>query len=222
MKIKDFKNKKCLITGAASGIGRSTAIAMANLGAHLFLTDISKKQLEEVVSLIKKSGGTVSYWSAFDIAVYKKVKKFSEKIHKEFGPMDIVMNIAGIARWGTVERFSHEHWEKVINVNLMGPIHIIESFMPRMVNAGKGGHLVNVSSTAGLFGYPWHAAYSGSKGGLNGVSEVLRYDLMKHNIGVTLVCPGGVDTPLKHTVQVIGINQDHEDFKKLLDRFGAR
>src|SRR3990170_101246 len=112
MKIKDFKNKKCLITGAASGIGRSTAIAMANLGAHLFLTDISKKQLEEVVSLIKKSGGTVSYWSAFDIAVYKKVKKFSEKIHKEFGPMDIVMNIAGIARWGTVERFSHEHWEK--------------------------------------------------------------------------------------------------------------
>jgi NADP-dependent 3-hydroxy acid dehydrogenase YdfG len=219
MKITDFKNKKCFITGAASGIGRATAAAMAKLGAELFLTDINIKQLEEVVSEIKKIGGKVSLWNAFDISDYEKVKKFSEKIHEAFGSMDIVMNIAGIAIWGTVETLRHEHWEKVMNVNLMGPIYVIECFVPQMIKARRGGHLVNVTSTAGLFGYPWHAAYSGSKAGLNGVSEVLRYDLMQHDIGVTVICPGAVATNLRYTAEVYGINMMQEEAKKMLDRF---
>jgi NADP-dependent 3-hydroxy acid dehydrogenase YdfG len=222
MRITDFKNKKCFITGAASGIGMATAAAMANLGADLFLTDINMKQLEEVVSVIKKIGGNVSLWNAFDISNYEEVKKFSEKIHKDFGSMDIVMNIAGIAIWGTVDRLRHEHWEKVIKVNLMGPIYVIECFIPQMIKARKGGHLVNVTSTAGLFGYPWHAAYSGSKAGLNGISEVLRYDLMQHDIGVTIICPGAVATPLRNTVEIYGLNRNHEDVKKWLDEFSKR
>jgi NADP-dependent 3-hydroxy acid dehydrogenase YdfG len=219
MKKSDFKNKKCFITGAASGIGRATAAAMANLGADLFLTDINIKQLEEIVSEIKKIGGKVTLWDAFDISNYEEVKKFSDKIHKNFGSMDIVMNIAGIAIWGTVETLRHEHWEKVMKVNLMGPIYVIECFMPQMVKARRGGHLVNLTSTAGLFGYPWHAAYSGSKAGLNGVSEVLRYDLMRHGIGVSVICPGAVATNLRYTAEVYGINMKHEEAKKFLDRF---
>jgi NADP-dependent 3-hydroxy acid dehydrogenase YdfG len=219
MRITDFNNIKCFITGAGSGIGRATAVTMANLGADLFLTDINIKHLEEVVSMIKKTGGNVSQWSAFDISDYEKVKKFSEKIQKEFGSMDIVMNIAGIAIWGTVDRLRHEHWEKVMKVNLMGPIYVIECFVPQMIKARKGGHLVNVTSTAGLFGYPWHSAYSGSKAGLNGISEVLRYDLMQHDIGVTIICPGAVATPMRNTVEIYGINRNHEDVKKWLDRF---
>ena len=77
---------------------------------------------------------------------------------------------------------------------LMGPIHIIECFVPQMVRRGEGGHLVNVSSAAGLLALPWHAAYSASKFGIRGVSEVLRMDLRRHNIGVSVVCPGGVAT----------------------------
>ena len=219
MKMKDFSGKKCFITGAASGIGRATAIMMAKLGAQLFLTDINNKLLDEVVFLIKKDGGNVASWAALDVSIFEEVKKFSDKIQKEFGAMDIVMNIAGIAIWGTVERFQHNDWVKVIDVNLKGPIHIIECFIPPMVHARRGGHLVNVSSTAGLFGYPWHAAYSGSKAGLSGISEVLRYDLMQHNIGVTLVCPGAVDTPIKNTMEIVGINKDHEDVKKMQARF---
>jgi NADP-dependent 3-hydroxy acid dehydrogenase YdfG len=219
MRIKDFKGKKCFITGAASGIGKATAAAMANLGAELFLTDINAKHLDEVATEIKKTGGKVSLWHAFDISNYEEVKKFSERIHSEFGSMDIVMNIAGIAIWGTVDRLRHEHWVKVMNVNLMGPIYVMESFLPEMIKARRGGHLVNVTSTAGLFGYPWHAAYSGSKAGLNGVSEVLRYDLMQHGIGVTVICPGAVATNLRYTVEVYGINMKHEEAKKFLDRF---
>ena len=84
----------------------------------------------------------------------------------------------------------------MIDINLMGPIHVIETFVPPMVAAGRGGHLVNVSSAAGLVALPWHAAYSASKYGLRGLSEVLRFDLARHRIGVSVVVPGAVKTPL--------------------------
>ena len=80
----------------------------------------------------------------------------------------------------------------MVDINLMGPIHVIEGFLPPMVAAGRGGHLVNVSSAAGLVALPWHAAYSASKYGLRGLSEVLRFDLARHRIGVSVVVPGAV------------------------------
>ena len=91
----------------------------------------------------------------------------------------------------------------------MGPIHVIETFVPPMVAAGRGGHLVNVSSAAGLVALPWHAAYSASKYGLRGLSEVLRFDLARHGIGVSVVVPGAVKTPLVHTVEIAGVDRDH-------------
>ena len=106
------------------------------------------------------------------------------EIHDEHGSLDVVMNIAGIAIWGTVETLSHEQWQRVIDVNLMGPIHVVECFVPPMIAARRGGHLVNVSSAAGIFGLPWHAPYSTTKFGLRGLSEVLRFDLRRHDIGV--------------------------------------
>jgi len=217
--VKDFKDRSCLITGAASGIGKATALRMADLGARLFLTDIRGELLDDVVARIRQGGGHVACWKAFDVSVHEDVETFAEEIHRDFGPMDIVMNIAGVSIWGSIDRLEHKHWERMIGVNLMGPIHILESFVPPMVRAGKGGHVVNVSSAAGLLALPWHAAYSASKFGLVGISEVLRYDLMRHHIGVSVICPGAVDTPLKHTVEIIGVDRDHEDFRKLLRRF---
>ena len=87
----------------------------------------------------------------------------------------------------------------------MGPIHVIECFVPAMIRAGRGGQIANVSSAAGLLGLPWHAPYSAAKFGLRGVSEVLRFDLRRHDIGVTLVCPGGVDTPITESVDIAGV-----------------
>ena len=104
----------------------------------------------------------------------------------------------------------------MVDVNLMGPIHIIESFVPQMVARGKGGQLVNVSSAAVLLALPWHAAYSASKFGLRGVSEVLRFDLRRHRIGVSLVCPGAVATPLVNTVDIVGIDRDNAEVAALL------
>jgi NAD(P)-dependent dehydrogenase (short-subunit alcohol dehydrogenase family) len=104
----------------------------------------------------------------------------------------------------------------------MGPIQVIEAFVPEMIAGGHGGRLVNVSSAAGLFGLPWHAAYSASKFGLRGVSEVLRFDLRRHGIRVHLVCPGGVDTPLTTTIEVAGVDTSSPAFRRLQAGFRRR
>lgn len=220
--MKHLKSKKCLITGAASGIGRSTAIAVSRQGARLFLIDIDETGLAETVDLIKKDGGNIAAWRKADLSQFDEVRELANGIHDSFGPMDIVMNIAGIAVWGFVEHLGIEDWQRTININLMGPVNVIHCFVPQMIRAGRGGHLVNVSSAAGLIALPMHAAYSASKFGLRGLSEVLRYDLMRHGIGVTVVCPGAVETPLKQSVKIIGMNTNHEKVKKLKERFSNR
>ena len=216
---RSFANKKVLVTGAASGIGAATARAAAAKGASVFITDINQEPLEAVAEGIRAAGGTVPYAKALDIADHTAVEAMAEEIHAEHGSLDIVMNIAGIAVWGTVDELTHEQWRKTIDVNLMGPIHVIEYFVPEMVKAGRGGHIVNVSSAAGIFGLPWHAPYSATKFGLRGVSEVLRFDLRRHGIGVSLVCPGAVDTGLVETVEIAGVNKESSTLKKFTGRF---
>lgn len=219
MPIKSLKAKKCFITGAASGIGRATALAAAAEGAELFLTDINEAGLDSAVAEILANGGRVGLHRALDISDHAAVKRLADDIHAAHGSMDVLMNIAGISIWGTVEQLEHQHWRRAVDINLMGPIHVIECFVPEMIRAGRGGHLVNVSSAAGLFGLPWHAAYSASKFGLRGISEVLRFDLKRHKIGVSLVCPGAVDTGLVRTLEVPGIAPDNARFKALRQQF---
>ena len=131
------------------------------------------------------------------------------------------MNVAGVSAWGTVSTLTHEHWKSMVDVNLMGPIHVIETFLPPMVAAGRGGHLVNVSSAAGIVALPWHAAYSASKYGLRGLSEVLRFDLARHRIGVSVVVPGAVKTPLADTVHIAGVDRTDPRVQKWVDRFSG-
>ncbi|WP_137723508.1 SDR family oxidoreductase [Prescottella subtropica] len=219
MAIRAFGGRKCLITGAASGIGRATAIAVAARGADLVLTDVNEVGLAETVTLVERAGGTVRFSRALDIADFDAVTAFADAVHEQTGSLDIVMNVAGISAWGTVENLEHRHWKSMVDVNLMGPIHVIERFVPPMIAAGRGGHLVNVSSAAGLLALPWHAAYSASKFGLRGVSEVLRFDLKRHGIGVSLVVPGGVRTPLVGSVQIAGVDRTDPQVEKLTRRF---
>lgn len=208
MPIRDLVDRKCLVTGAASGIGRATAIAAAREGAILFLTDIDAAGLDRLASGIGAAGGRVALSRAMDIADLDAVRAFAEAIHRDHGSIDIAMNVAGISIWGEVGNLTHEQWRRVVEIDLMGPIHVIECFIPPMIAAGRGGHLVNVSSAAGLFGLPWHAAYSAAKFGLRGISEVLRFDLARHGIGVSLVCPGAVRTGLVDTIEVAGLDMN--------------
>lgn len=221
-KITSFRGRACLVTGAASGIGRATALALAADGARLVLTDIDADGLATTVADAGARGATVLHHAALDITDHDAVAAFAGDVHAAHGSMDVVMNIAGVSAWGSVNDLEHRHWQQMVEVNLMGPIHVIESFVPAMVDAGRGGHLVNVSSAAGLLGLPWHAAYSAGKFGLRGVSEVLRFDLRRHGIGVSLVCPGAVDTPLVRTVEIVGIDREHKAAKALQKHFQGR
>jgi NAD(P)-dependent dehydrogenase (short-subunit alcohol dehydrogenase family) len=153
--VPSLAGRLCVVTGAASGIGRATAVAAARAGGRLVITDPDA------------------------------VRRLAADTHDTHGSADVVMNVAGIATWGAVERLTHEQWRRTVDVDLMGPIHVIESFVPEMVRAGRGGQLVNVASAAALVGLPWHAPYSAAKFGLRGVSEVLRFDLRRLASGIT-------------------------------------
>ena len=181
---ENFQGKRCLITGAASGIGRATALALAAQGAELYLTDRDEVGLAQTVDDAKALGADVPVHRALDISDYDQVAAFAADIHAAHSSMDVVMNIAGISAWGTVDQLTHQHWRSMIDVNLMGPIHVIETFLPPMVQARRGGHLVNVSSAAGLLALPWHAAYSASKFGLAGLTQTWAMELGPSNIRV--------------------------------------
>ena len=214
-----FAGKRCFVTGAASGIGRATALRLAADGAELYLTDWDAKGLAQTVSDARALGAQVPEHRVLDVSDYDAVAAFAADIHAAHHSMDVVMNIAGVSAWGTVDRLTHDQWTKMVAINLMGPIHVIETFVPPMVAAGLGGRLVNVSSAAGLVPLPWHAAYSASKYGLRGLSEVLRFDLARHRIGVSVAVPGAVQTPLINTVEIAGVNREDPRVSRWVDRF---
>src|SRR4030081_1316267 len=138
--------KRCFLTGAASGIGRATALKLAAEGAELYLTDRDAEGLAKTVADARPLGAQVPEPRALDISDYDEVASFAVDIHTAHPAMDVVMNIAGVSAWGTVDQLTHQHWKSMIDINLMGPIHVIETFIPPMMAAGRGGHLVNVSS----------------------------------------------------------------------------
>lgn len=216
-----FAGKRVLVTGAASGIGRAVALRLAADGAVLFLTDVNPEGLGATVEAARAAGAEVAEYRALDITDYDAVAGFGADIHTRHLAMDAVMNVAGVSVWGTVDQLTHRQWRAMVDVNLMGPIHVIETFVPPMVAAGRGGHLVNVSSAAGLLALPWHAAYSASKYGLRGLSEVLRFDLARHRIGVSVVVPGAVNTPLVNSVEIAGVDRDHPHVQRWVRLFSG-
>lgn len=220
--IRELRGREVFITGAASGIGRATAIACAARGARVHLTDIDARALEQTAGEIRARAGAVGHVEAADVADHDAVHALAGRLTAGHGAMDVVMNIAGIAEWGTIQGTPHDSFRRVIDINLMGPIHVLEALVPPMIDARRGGHIVNVASAAAIIALPWHGAYSASKFGLRGLSEVLRFDLAPHRIGVSLVCPGAVDTGLTETVRLAGVETTGEAFSKARRRFQRR
>ncbi len=221
--VRDLRGRNVFVTGAASGIGRAIAVQAAAEGATVHLTDINDEPLRQVADAISASGGSVGLVDTADIADHGQVAALCASLTAGHGAMDLVCNVAGIAEWGTVQATPHDSFRRVIDINLMGPIHVMEELVPPMIDADRGGQVVNVSSAAGLVALPWHGAYSASKFGLRGISEVFDYDLAPHRIGVTLVCPGAVDTGLTETMRLAGVDTTNErTFIKARKRFQQR
>jgi NAD(P)-dependent dehydrogenase (short-subunit alcohol dehydrogenase family) len=191
--MKSFKQKEILVTGAASGIGRATALAFARQGANLWLSDVNEEGLARTAELIREAGGTARTLVC-DVSDRDAVQAMADQVHEQIEALDILVNNAGIGSAGRFLDVSPETWEKVMDINLMGVVHGCQAFLPAMVKRGKGGHVVNTASAAAFLASPEMPVYAASKFAVLGLSESLRADMAGHKIGVSAICPGIINT----------------------------
>ena len=213
-----LKGKTALITGAGRGIGRSTAIALAKEGVNLGLIGRTMSNLEKVSAELEQYDIKVSAAVA-DVAELEAVQHAVEHLKGNLGSIDILINNAGIAKFGGFLDLSAEEWETIIRVNLMGVYNVTRAVLPEMIER-KSGDIVNISSTAGQKGAPVTSAYSASKFAVLGLTESLALEVRKHNIRVTALTPSTVATDLAIETNLITGNPENvmhpEDLAELL------
>ncbi|HTA77194.1 MAG TPA: SDR family NAD(P)-dependent oxidoreductase [bacterium] len=183
-------DKTAVITGAGGGMGRALALTLAKEGVRLALADQNPKALKETLSLLK--GVKVKTWT-LDVTNRQAVDKFAAQVKRAFGPVDILINNAGVNSWGQVADTKMQTLEWMINVNMWGTIYMTKAFLPQLLSR-KESSLVNISSALGLMGFYGQAGYSASKFAVRGFSEGLQHELAGTPISVTVVYPGGVRT----------------------------
>lgn len=195
--MKDLKGKVAVITGAASGFGREFAILCAGEGMKLVLADIDERNLPGTVALLPPGSETLSV--KCDVSKAESVKALADATYARFGAAHLLFNNAGVAPAGPTWSATLADWQWTLGVNLMGVVHGIHYFVPRMLEQGDECHVVNTASVAGLLSVPASAPYCVSKHGVVTLSEVLHHDLQifKAKVGVSVLCPAFVNTGIK-------------------------
>lgn len=197
--MKDFQDRVAVVTGAAGGIGRATAIELARQGCHLAISDINGEGLQETAGEIEALGRKVST-HVMDVADKAAMEAFPQAVLDAHGRVDIVVNNAGVAVSDYVESISLEDFEWIVGINFWGVVYGTRFFLPHMIKAGEG-HIVNISSLFGIIGVPSQAAYCATKFAVRGFTESLRIEMMGTGIGVTAVHPGGVRTNIARSAR---------------------
>lgn len=200
--MRDLKDRIAMVTGAASGIGRATALALAEEGCHLVLCDVQEDPLAEVADLVRQVGREVLFRRC-DVSVDKEMGRLAVEAFDRFGKVDIAMSNAGVAIAGPSHLLEARHWRKVLGVNLWGAIHTLIHFVRPMAER-REGHWVVTASGMGLVAAPYVATYATSKFALVGLTECVRAELAQHNVGVTTLCPAVVKTPIFQDMELIG------------------
>ncbi len=188
--------KVAFITGGARGIGLGIARAFARSGAQLALADIDQASLVTAKSELSTLT-PVETFPAFDVhATREAYARVADESESRLGPVSILCNNAGVAGGRHVTRLTYEDWDWVIGINLTGVINGVQTFLPRMLKGGGGGHIVNTASGAGLAATSSGLLYTTSKFAVVGLSESLRLELEPFKIGVSVLCPGPVNTQI--------------------------
>jgi NAD(P)-dependent dehydrogenase (short-subunit alcohol dehydrogenase family) len=193
--MKDFAGKVAVITGAGSGFGREFARHGHALGMKLVLADVQGDALNAVVAELGNAGATVIA-EVIDVARGEDVQRLADRAYAELGAVHLLFNNAGVGCGGLVWENSDRDWQWVLGVNLWGVIHGIRHFVPRMIDGGEPGHVVNTASVAGLVCPPNMGVYNVSKHAVVALTETLAHDLRlaQARIGVSLLCPAFVPT----------------------------
>jgi NAD(P)-dependent dehydrogenase (short-subunit alcohol dehydrogenase family) len=201
--VSDLSGRVALVTGAASGIGRETALALARRGADLALCDLDEAGLADTARAGEALGRRV-LWRRVDVADREAMRAFADAVHAAHASVDVLVNNAGVGLAATFLDTPLEDWDWIVGINLLGVVHGCHFFVPKMVARGRGGHVVNISSMAGYLPSEALNAYTTTKFAVRGLSESLRIELARHGIGVTAVCPGIINTPIVERARARG------------------
>ncbi len=207
----DLTGRVAVVTGAASGIGRALALALADHGCKLALVDVHADRLAEVAALLP--GATAH---TVDVSDRQAMLALPDQVIAAHGAVHLVINNAGVSCSRLFEEHSLDDWDWILGINLWGVIYGCHAFLPHLMTQ-DWGHVVNISSLFGIVGVPTQASYSATKYAVRGLSEVLWEELAHTHVGVTVVHPGGVDT----NIVTDGRNSERADQDRVLARFKA-
>jgi NAD(P)-dependent dehydrogenase (short-subunit alcohol dehydrogenase family) len=204
MNVTSLQGKAGVVTGAASGIGRATALELATRGADVAVCDVDGEGLEETVRAVEALGRQ-ALSQAVDVTQMDQLTRFANSTFDTLGRVDVLVNNAGVGVSGALLDVPLEEFRRVVEINLMGVVHGCYAFLPRMRDAASPAHVVNIASMAGYWAAPMMTSYHATKFGVVGFSSSLRAELAEHNIGVTVICPGVINTPIVRTTRMFGL-----------------
>jgi 2-hydroxycyclohexanecarboxyl-CoA dehydrogenase len=214
-----IKGSRIVITGAGSGIGEATALRAAKAGAtEVVCVDINLASAEATAAACEGAGGTSSAWHC-DVADRAAVQQLAEAIETERGPVDVLVNNAGVGIGGPFLQASVEDWDWLIGINLSGVAYGCHAFGAAMVKRGSG-HVVNIASGAAYIMSRDMAAYCASKAGVVAFSRCLRADWASSGVGVSAICPGVINTPIAGATRMVGELAERQDKVVRAFRFG--
>jgi len=201
----DVEGAVAVITGGASGIGRSTALELARRGADIVVADVNDIRIEEVRAEVEALGRRY-LGVRCDVTQDADVEAMRDEAISTMGSADIVMSNAGVAMLGPPEGLSMDEWDWILQINLYGVIRTVRAFLPHLLERGSG-YVVNTASVAGLYAYSWdHPTYITAKFGVVGFTEAIALYLRPQGIGVSVLCPSLVDTNMGDTARFGGVD----------------
>jgi len=221
MDVTTLRGRTAVVTGAASGIGRATALACARRGARLAICDLDENGLAATAEQARALGSEVRT-QRVDVADRDAMRAFADAVHGDVEAVDLLVNNAGVAIGGGFLHTGLSDWDWIVSINIMGVVYGCHYFVPKMVARGRGGHVANVASAAGYVASAELAAYSTTKFAVVGLSEALRDELRPHGIGVTAICPGLINTPITRSARMLGPDASEENRARLIAIYERR
>ncbi len=197
--MKDFAGKTAFITGGASGAGFGQACVFGDAGCRVAIADIRKDAVDEALDKLK-ARGIDAYGVALDITDRKAYAAAADKVEKDFAPVDLLFNTAGVSIFGPLEKASYDDYDWIMGVNFDGVVNGMQTFVPRLIERGRGGYIVNTSSLGCFVAASVAGIYSASKFAVHGITMAMRDALTPYGIGVSVLCPANIRSNIAESV----------------------